>query len=175
MKGLGAWLLPMTVLAAALLGIGCDKPDDKPIANPCPWPSCITALENACPWTGEYTIQSDSSGTSSVQTACFANGVKVQTVVDTSTMPTTGEFTATTTTKKPSGETCYSTIQKASAAGGSIEYRDASGNLVASGTMIFDGHGNTTETLACSGGAPVTLGPACLVSRSQGTDGVCSF
>jgi hypothetical protein len=109
-----------------------------------------------------------------VVTSCFPNGVKAQSLADFSTMQTTGRVTTTTTVKKPSGELCYGSVADEFHTDGTVTYTDASGNVVATGTLVLDGTAST-ETVTCNGGIPRTLQLTCLALPPGGSEGTCSF
>ncbi len=162
--------------------------DSPTAAGKCDYPSCFADLVKDCSPAGACVQQSTpvtggltGPWTTTVAT-CHDNGVKMQLTSTYSIDLVTAEMSGTTTTtwKKPAGvcfslETAYS-----SATLTSVNYviKNAAGATV--GTMVADIDANT-QTITCTGAAPVVLPLDCDASDADGgsgaecTAGACTF
>ena len=119
----------------------------------CKYPSCIASLGTTCDPSGACVEQTDA--TTGASNTCYSNGVKVMTTFNL----TSGAGVS--TIKNASG-TCYTMNLAFSPTGSSttLTIKNASGQTVATGTVVVAGATSTT-TITCTGGQPVTLDPSC--------------
>ncbi len=136
--------------------------------------STLAGLTTSCQPSGTCTEQASATGTD----ACYANGVKMETVMDLTTF-------ATTMTVKNGGSVCYSMVVTGILAPPmTIVFKDGSGTTV--GTMAVDPTTNAMS-VTCPGGTATVIdqscgtGPSSLASSSQAAmtaqcdPGTCTF
>jgi len=126
----------------------------------CNIPSCIATLMNACVPSGTCVDQTDLTTYSSND--CFANGVKIITSVDMTTL-------AIVMTYKNGSSTCYSVEATGTTTTAALTIKNASGTVVATGT-----EDTTSTTLTCTGGQPVTLDANCDSTALTGDTSNCT-
>jgi hypothetical protein len=136
--------------------------------------STLAGLTTSCQPSGTCTEQASATGTD----ACYANGVKMETLLDLTTF-------ATTMTVKNGGSVCYSMVVTGILAPPmTIVFKDGSGTTV--GTMAVDPTTNAMS-VTCPGGTATVIdqscgtGPSSLASSSQAAmaaqcdPGTCTF
>ena len=136
--------------------------------------STLAGLTTSCQPSGTCTEQASATGTD----ACYANGVKMETVMDLTTF-------ATTMTVKNGGSVCYSMVVTGILAPPmTIVFKDGSGTTV--GTMAVDPTTNAMS-VTCPGGTATVIdqscgtGPSNLASSAQAAmtakcdPGTCTF
>ena len=150
-----------------------------PLVGACANLTCLNDMVSvlaACPTTGACTQQA-SAATGAVS-LCYANGVKVQEVIDLSTF-------AMTMSAKNGGSTCYSmTVSGMMANPMVVTVNNGSGKLIA--TISVDTSADT-ETVTCPGGAATVIDQTCGSASEQAssaaaagesstcTDGTCTY
>jgi hypothetical protein len=136
--------------------------------------STLAGLTTSCQPSGTCTEQASATGTD----ACYANGVKMETLLDLTTF-------ATTMTVKNGGSVCYSMVVTGILAPPmTIVFKDGSGTTV--GTMAVDPTTNAMS-VTCPGGTATVIdqscgtGPSNLASSAQAAmtakcdPGTCTF
>jgi len=148
-----------------------------PLVGACANLTCLNdlaKLEAACPTQGPCTEQTTTTGAVSY---CYANGVKMQEVVNMSTMSAI-------TSVKNGDSPCYSTtIKNAMVNPMVVTVYDSSGNLILTISVDSTNNAETTngEIVTCPGGTPTVIDSTCGAdsdagssSGSSGTTDTCA-
>jgi hypothetical protein len=142
--------------------------DAAPPPSACQFPKCVAALLADCTPSGRCMQQRFMSGGGVGSNACYANGVKLSTVVSGGR-----NVTATIKVFKADGTLCY-TVEPEQRGGGvnALLYRDASGQPVASATVD-----RNTLAVACTGSTtPQIVATSCqpgLQGAGNCSNGMC--
>jgi len=116
-------------------------------APACSLPACISDLVARCPPMGECSMTPFGNGP---LTTCFANGIKVKTNIMFGT-----DLSIMGQTLNPDGSTCYAFDGMSAGDGINLTWRDATGNVAATGTANM---ATMALSVTCTGATmPVTL------------------
>ena len=164
--------------AGGVTALGGNTGTTVPLTGACANLTCLNPLvallsNSACEVSATDTCTEQTNLSTYAQSACFSNGVKMQT-----------DITTMTVTVKSGSSVCYSMVLGSLATSSSmtIVVKNGSGATVA--TIATDG---TSDTITCPGGTPTVVDATCgsdssavssgatMPDNSSCTPGVCTF
>jgi hypothetical protein len=145
----------VVTLAALLAAVGCGgntavPGSDAATGDGCPFPKCVADLMKDCLPMGSCTMQANQATT--VVNYCLSNGVKVL-----NEATTRGAEGIRVTRVMNGARLCYTAEADSRGSVVTVEYRDASGKLVATAASTP----GPSYSLTCTGEAAVTIPRVC--------------